>query len=166
MYPNRQSGRKPEDGQHPEHRLLRPLLSLQRRPDGGTDGVPRCQSPAGGEGEADPDEGWAAGPGGKRSSPLEKTHKEAQKGLPALFWPIGGGAGPRPQRDGGEGGAHDKYAGRPADALRPAAGRARGHARQTQTPSHPAREEASAAAGGSSATGDIDDQRRRRRRRS
>ncbi|XP_061664992.1 cyclic nucleotide-gated channel rod photoreceptor subunit alpha isoform X1 [Syngnathoides biaculeatus] len=112
-----QQSRKPANGKHPQHRLLRPLLPFQGRPDGSVNRVPRRQGLVRREGETDPDEGRAAGPGG-------------------------GGAGPRPQGDGRESGADGEHARRPPDTLRSTAGRARGHAQQDQTSSQQAGEEA------------------------
>lgn len=47
---------------------------------------------------------------------------------------VGGSTGPRPQRDGGESRADDKFAGCSTDALCTAIGRTRSHTQQIKTP--------------------------------
>lgn len=59
--------------------------------------------------------------------------------------PLGGSTGPRPKGGGGEGGADDERSGPAADALRPAARRARGSAQQAEAPGHAAGEDGPAA---------------------
>lgn len=87
---------------------------------------------------------------------LEVERKYGSVSLPALrdanpSHPVGGSTGPRPKGDGGQGGADDGYSGRPADALRTSAGRARSSAQQTEAQSHSPGEEGGATTWRSSA---------------
>lgn len=62
------------------------------------------------------------------------TNNLHEKYIADYFAPVGGSTGPRPQRDGGESRADDKFAGCSTDALCAAIGWTRSHTQQIETP--------------------------------